>query len=120
MKLAAAAVLAVPAFAYLFAATSYPGPVFLLTMLVGLLAVSRRGRRIARGVDGWLNPSPRRHRVWPFVVLALSSAVGCRHAAPPRAPEPVAALAEVQTLDCGARACAMIEVAGATMITVLE
>lgn len=114
-----AAVLAVPAFAYLFAATSYPGPVFLLTMLVGLLAVSQRGRRIARGIDGYFNASPRRHRVWPFVALVLVAG-GCRPDAPPRAPEPVIALAEVQTLDCGGRSCAIIEVAGATMITVLE
>ena len=35
MKLLAA-VLAVPAFAVLFAATSYPGPVFLLVMLLGV------------------------------------------------------------------------------------
>ena len=118
MKLLAA-VLAVPAFAVLFAATSYPGPVFLLVMLLGVLAVAARGRRIANGIDGLFNPSPRRHRVWPFVALVLVAG-GCRPAAPPRTPEPVIALAEVETLDCGATTCAIIEVAGATLITVIE
>jgi hypothetical protein len=118
MKLLAA-VLAVPAFALIFAATSYPGLVFGLTMLLGVLAVAWRGRRIARGADSLFNPSPRRHRVFPFVALALVAG-GCRPAAPPLAPEPIAALAEVETLDCGAQACAVTEVGGATMITVLE
>lgn len=118
MKLLAA-VLAVPALAVVFSMTSYPGPTFLLIMLLGVLGVAWRGRRIARGVDEFFNTSPRRWRVFPFVALALVAG-GCRPAAPLRAPEPAVALAEVETLDCGARVCAVTEVAGATMITVLE
>ena len=116
-----AAVLSIPALAVLYSATEHPGAVFSLVMLLGVLAVAWRGRRIARGVDGFCNPGPRRFRVFPFVALALVAiGGGCRPAAPLRAPAPVAALAEVETLDCGARACAITEVGGATMITVLE
>ena len=118
MKLLAA-VLAVPALAVMYSATDHPGAVFTLVMLLGVLAVARRGRRIANGVDGFCNPSPRRFRVFPFVALALIAG-GCRPVAAPRSPEPVIALAEVETLDCGGRSCAVTEVAGATMITVIE
>lgn len=118
MKLLAA-VLAIPAFALVFSATSYPGPTFLLIMLLGVIGVAWRGRMIARGVDEFCNPSPRRRRVFPFVALLLIAG-GCRQVAPPRAPEPVVALAEVETLDCGGRSCAVTEVAGATLITVSE
>jgi hypothetical protein len=124
--ISAAFTAAVLAFAMFFCAVDHP--LLQLAAILGVMVLAvriagraeQRGRRFFRQLDEACNPAPRRHRVWPFVALALVTLSGCRPELT-RIPEPVAALAEVETLDCGgARGCAITDVAGATMITVLE
>ena len=112
---------AVLAFAVFFTAVDHPLvqlAAILAVMILSVRIAGRAGRRFFRQLDDACNPSPRRYRVWPFVAVALVAG-GCRPE-PTRTPEPIAALAEVETLDCGGRSCAVTEVGGATMITVLE
>ena len=59
----------------------------------------------------------RRARFWLMTFMSIGG--GCRPDATV-SPEPIAALAEVDTLDCGGRSCAVTEVAGSTLITVTE
>lgn len=115
--------LAILAFALFFSVVEHPllriaG--ILIACFVAVLPFSGVGRWIARRVDDACNRRPRRRSGVRLLAVLLLAASACRPSAPSRAPEPVAALAEVETLDCGARACAVTEVAGATMITILE
>lgn len=123
MKLLAAIPAAVLAFALFFSVVEHPllRIAAILLLAVAAIGYATKGRRFFRQLDELTSSRPRRYRVFPFVGLALvAGAGGCRPEPQLRAPEPVAALAEVETLDCGARACAVTEVGGATMITVLE
>lgn len=122
-----ATISAAPTVAMFFTAVNHPLVQLSAIMAVMVMSVrvagraDRLGRKFFRQVDEACNPPPRRHRVFPFVALALVIVSGgCRPTAPPRTPVPIAALAEVEALDCGGRSCAIIEVAGATMITVTE
>jgi hypothetical protein len=113
-------ILGVPAFALFFSIVQHPGlclagVVLTMVALLTLRSVGH-GRRFFRSLDEACAPYPRRHGVWPFVGLLVLAA--CRSAAP--AIPPTAGLAEVATLECGARVCAVTEVAGVTMVTVAE
>ena len=118
MKIALSIPLAVIAFALYFSTVQHPLACLAGVVLV-MLAAPRlaRARRVLQRLDDAMAPRARRAPPgWPFIG-ALVLGVGCRSTVPPRPP---VALAEVETLECGGRVCAVTEVAGATMITVTE
>lgn len=124
MKFATASTTAVLGFALFFSVVEHPllriaGFIVACGLTLGLFPC---GARETRWLDEVTSSRPRRApRGWPFLALALVLAAGgCRPEAATVVPEPAVALAEVDTLDCGGRSCAVTEVAGVTLITVTE